>query len=165
MLKALLPLFLSAIALSAQSSPARPAFEKFPVASIYDGEPAAPTLTKDQRMFRTVIRRGARSPVQFAGHYTVPEFGCGTGCSGSYFVDSITGRVFDGFIISDFPMEWREQHPADPQTHIQFMPSSSLVKINGCPNERDCGYYDYVMVEGKGLKLVQKWLLPKEFQE
>jgi len=62
-------------------------------------------------------------------------------------------------------MEWREQHPADPQTHIQFMPSSSLVKINGCPNERDCGYYDYVMVEGKGLKLVQKWLLPKEFQE
>ena len=50
-------------------------------------------------------------------------------------------------------------------TRIQFVPSSRLFKVNGCPNESDCGYYDYVMEDGKGLKLVQKWLLPKEFQD
>ncbi len=44
------------------------------------------------------------------------------------------------------------------------MPVSRLLKINGCPNDTDCGYYDYVMVDGKELKMVRKWLLPKEFQ-
>jgi hypothetical protein len=38
------------------------------------------------------------------------------------------------------------------------------MKVNGCPNERDCGFYDYIMVEGEGLKLIRKRLLPKEFQ-
>jgi hypothetical protein len=28
--------------------------------------------------------------------------------------------------------------------------------------EQNCGFYDYEMVEGKGLKLVRKKLLPKE---
>jgi hypothetical protein len=46
-----------------------------------------------------------------------------------------------------------------------YRPSSRLLKINGCPNERNCGFYDYEMVDGKGLRLIQKRLLPKEFQE
>jgi hypothetical protein len=27
---------------------------------------------------------------------------------------------------------------------------------NACPNEENCGLYDYEMVEGKGLKLIRK---------
>ena len=115
-------------------------------------------------MFRTVIRTGAKSVVQFAGHYTVPRFGCGTSCSNFYIVDSISGKVYDGFLITAFPGTWLERQPDVEPDRIQFVPSSRLLKINGCPNERDCGYYDYVMVDGNGLKLVKKWLLPKEFQ-
>ena len=62
------------------------------------------------------------------------------------------------------PNKWLEKQSGDQPLRIQFIASSRLLKINGCPNEQDCGYYDYVMVDGKGLKLVDKWLLPQEFQ-
>jgi hypothetical protein len=37
-----------------------------------------------------------------------------------------------------------------------------LLKINACPNEENCGLYDYEMIDGKGLKLIRKELLTKE---
>jgi len=55
-----------------------------------------------------------------------------------------------------------EKH--EEQVRIEFHPKSRLIKINGCINEQNCGSYDYVMIEGKGLRLVHKELLPKEFQ-
>jgi hypothetical protein len=158
----LLPLFSTVLA--GQSIPARPSFDHYPVTQIYKGVPAPPKLSKDERVYRTVIREGAKSDVQFAGHYTVPMAGCGAQCNGFYIVDSITGMVYDGFAILELPAQWLEKQPGEQPLRIQFVPSSRLLKINGCPNESDCGYYDYVMEDGKGLKLVQKWLLPKEFQ-
>jgi hypothetical protein len=165
MIRVSLLLLLSSIVVLAQSIPARPSFEDYPAKQIYKGEPAPPKLDQGERMFHTVIRRGAKSEVQFAGHYTVPQFGCGAGCSAFYIVDSITGKVHDGFGIAELPGHWLEKQSGEQPLRIQFIPSSRLLKINGCPNEQDCGYYDYVMVDGKGLELVQKWLLPKEFQD
>jgi hypothetical protein len=158
-------LLLCSTVLTAQSIPARPSFVDYAAKQIYKGAPAAPRLDRDERTFRTVIRSGAKSEVQFAGHYTLPQFGCGAGCSGFYIVDSINGKVYDGFGIADLPGQWLEKQSGDELLRIQFFPSSRLLKINGCPNEHDCGYYDYVMEDGKGLKLIQKWLLPKEFQD
>jgi hypothetical protein len=152
------------IALLGQSIPSRPGFEDYAVKRIFNGTPARPILTNDQRSFRTRIRDGAKSPVEFACHYTLPRFGCGAGCSAFFIVDSITGKVYDGFGIADLPGQWVEKQAGDPPLRIQFTPSSRLLKVNGCPNEHDCGYYDYVMIAGKGLKLVDKWLLPQEFQ-
>jgi hypothetical protein len=164
MIRVLILLLVSSTMLAGQSIPDRPSFDRYAAEHIYEGAPAQPKLNKDQMMFRTVIRKGAKSPVQFASHYTVPQFGCGAGCSSFYIVDSITGRVYDGFGISDLPGTWLEKQSGDPPLRIQFTASSRLLKINGCPNEHDCGFYDYVMVDGKGLKLVNKWLLPQEFQ-
>jgi hypothetical protein len=164
MTRFLLLLLLDTTALYAQLAPARPSFEDYPAKQIYQGAPALPILNKDQRSYRTRIREGAKSPVQFAGHYTLPNFGCGTECSAFFIVDSITGKVYDGFSVADLPGRWIEKQTGDPPFRIQFIASSCLLKINGCPNEHDCGYYDYVMVDGKGLKLVDKWLLPEKFQ-
>src|ERR1700750_2529708 len=102
-------------------------------------------------MFSTVIRRGAKSEVQFAGHYTVPQFGCGTECSAFYIADSISGHVYDGFGIADLPLNWLDKQSGDQLPRIQFVPTSRLLKINGCPNEHDCGYYDYIIEDGRGL--------------
>jgi len=38
------------------------------------------------------------------------------------------------------------------------------MKLDACLNEKDCGLYDYLMVDGKGLRLLRKELLPPEFQ-
>jgi hypothetical protein len=111
-----------------------------------------------------MIRTGAKSPVEFAGHYTVPTWGCGAGCNAFVIVDSITGRVYDGFVVAELPGAWEEKHFGHLPSRMEFHPHSRLMKINGCPNEKNCGFYDYVMVDGEELKLVRKQLLPKEFQ-
>jgi len=143
----------------------RPKFEDYPVKEIYRGAPATPQLSKNQRYFRTRIREGAKSNVEFAGHYTIPRWGCGTGCSAIAIVDSITGQVYDvPFSIVDLPGLWLESHDSTSYNRIEFHPNSQLMKIDACPNEKDCGFYDYIMVDGKGLKLIRKELLPKKFQ-
>jgi hypothetical protein len=152
------------IDLVAQIPSSRPAFNDYPVKEIYRGTPVLPKLSNEQRIFRTVIRTGAKSPVEFAGHYTLPRFGCGTSCNGFYIVDSITGKVYDGFGVVELPGRWQEKQSGDPPERMEFRPNSRLLRINGCPNETNCGFYDYVLVDGEGLKLIKKQLLPKEFQ-
>jgi hypothetical protein len=150
--------------LRAQTSAPPAAFEDYPVKQIYRGVPMPPKLSKNQRTYRTVIRFGAKSTVEFAGHYTFPRYGCGSGCSAFYIEDSVNGRVYDGFNVQDLPGTWLEKQNGDPSKRLEYRQDSRLLRINGCPNEMNCGYYDYVMVDGKGLKLVRKQLLPKEFQ-
>jgi len=149
--------------LPSQTERARPQFSDYSVKEIYRGQPARPIITKDFREIRTTIRRGAKSDVEFAGHYTVPRWGCGTGCNGFVIVDSISGRVYEGFGVAELHFKWLEEHGGEME-RVEFHPNSRLLKINGCPNEADCGLYDYVMVDGKGLEVIRKELLPKEFQ-
>jgi len=68
----------------------RPRFGDYPVKHIYKGEAARPIITKGWRGFRTAIRRGTDSDVEFAGHYTLPRWGCGTSCGEFVIVDSIS---------------------------------------------------------------------------
>jgi hypothetical protein len=70
-------------------------FAKYP-ARHYNGKLANPRLiTPTQREFRTVIRRGAVKGPNFAGHYTVAEWGCGSNCVVYAVIDAITGAVYD----------------------------------------------------------------------
>ena len=142
----------------------RPKFTDFPVKNVYRGEPARPIITKEFRSYRTMIRNGADTEVEFAGHYTVPRWGCGTDCNGFVIVDSISGRIYAGFGVAGLPFKWLEKHGGEEMPRMEFHPDSRLLKINACPNEQNCGLYDYVMVERKGLELLRKELLPDEFQ-
>ncbi len=144
--------------------PPRPRFSDYPVKHIYTGKPVAPLITKDFQMFRTRIRWGARSKVEFAGQYTIPRWGCGTECNIFVIVDSKTGQVFNGGGIAELPFNWIHDYGEESMMRMEFYPDSRLLKINACPNEQNCGLYDYVMVEGKGLKLLREELLPKEYQ-
>lgn len=166
-MRKILSVFLACNAiLSADQARKHPQFSDFPVKEIYRGNPAVPRLvTQSQRMFRTKIRLGAKANVEFAGHYTVPRWGCGTGCNGFVIVDSITGTVYEvPFSVVELPGSWEESHDAGVHERMEFHPDSRLMKFDMCPNEHDCGFYDYLMVDGKGLKLVRKELLPKQYQ-
>jgi hypothetical protein len=144
------------------SGPPRPRFRDYRVKNIYRGEPATPMITKEFRGARTRIREGAKSQVEFAGHYTIPRWGCGTDCNGFVIVDSISGRVFDGLGIAGLALPWLQQYGGDDAIpRMEFYPNSRLLKINACPNEKDCGFYDYEMIEGKGLKLLRVGPLPE----
>ena len=147
----------------AQKAIDRPQFSDYPSRQIYQGKPAAPILSKDQRWYRTVIREGAKSKVQFAGHYTIPVFGCGAGCAGFYIVDSISGKVYDGFTVAD-SLAWIMKPGNENTRRVEFYPNSRLFRVTGCPGETNCGFYDYEMVDGAGLKLIRKKLFPAEVQ-
>lgn len=70
-------------------------FAKYP-AGPYKRKPAIPRLiTPTQHEFRTVIRHGAKKGPNFAGHYTVVEWGCGSNCVVYAVIDAITGAVYD----------------------------------------------------------------------
>jgi len=141
----------------------RPSFADYPVKEIYQAEPAPAIITKEYRMMRTRIREGARSEVQFAGHYTVPGWGCGTFCIGFVIVDSKTGKIYGGGGANGLPDTWLDQQEGDVEL-LEYHPNSRLLRINGCLGEQNCDLYDYLMVEGKGLKLIRRQLLPPEFQ-
>jgi hypothetical protein len=148
-----------------QEGPPRPRFRDYRVRNIYHGEPARPIITKGFREVRTRIRQGAKSDVEFAGHYTIPRWGCGTECNGFVIVDSISGKVYDGFGVAGLPFAWVEEHGGDEVIpRMEFYPNSRLLKINACPNEENCGLYDYEMIDGKGLKLLRVNRLQKESQ-
>jgi hypothetical protein len=147
------------------AGPPRPRFRDYRVKNIYHGEPATPTITKEFRSFRTRIRQGAKFGVEFAGHYTIPRWGCGTECNGFVVVDSISGRVYDGLGVAGLPFPWVQEFGGDDALpRMEFYPNSRLLKINACPNEQDCGFYDYEMIDGKGLKLLRVELLPEASQ-
>ncbi|HEX8354950.1 MAG TPA: hypothetical protein VF611_18730, partial [Pyrinomonadaceae bacterium] len=78
-----------------RAEPATPRFEDYPARAVYKG-PAAPVRldSRKARMFRTRLREDSRSGPNFAGHYTVVVWGCGTGCAQMGVVDAKTGRVY-----------------------------------------------------------------------
>lgn len=89
----LLLLFLSPFAAWA----AELGFSDFPVGSVYSGKPAKPDFLKRDKgfaAFKTRILNGMNAGPNFAGEYSVIQFGCGTGCSTAIVASNRTGEVF-----------------------------------------------------------------------
>lgn len=106
-------LFVCLQAVSAQTNRTPlPKFEDFPVPDVFDDTPHPPILiTPEQRLFRTRIREGVakgwgvwvdgewakeqnRPGPNFAGHYIIIVWGCGSGCIRMAMTDAETGTVF-----------------------------------------------------------------------
>jgi hypothetical protein len=84
---------------------------------------------KNARMFRTNLRNAAKEGVNFAGHYILTTWGCGTNCSQSAIIDARNGRVFfpgelegAGFGFCELPDD------AEP---IVYQANSRLLILNG----------------------------------
>lgn len=114
-------------------------FQNFPVNETFSGKPAAPILrTRNQRTFRTVIREAAAKGPNFAGHYTIAQWGCGGGCVSMAVIDAKSGRVTDGpFKIMTV------QGSSDGREPLDFRIDSRLLIARGCPEEKNCASYFY----------------------
>lgn len=117
---------------------------------------------KNASMFRTNLRNAAKEGVNFAGHYILTTWGCGTNCSQSAIIDARNGRVFfptqlegAGFGFCDFP---------DDTEPFIYKVNSRLFVLNGFKGgdlEREnsrCGVYylEWTGANFKQVKFVQK---------
>lgn len=108
-----------------------PAFEDFPVAAAFTGEPAEVNLEShpDARTFRTALTRDAEAGAldkRFAGHYRIVVIGCGTSCKSVWAVDLVDGSLRNLFTAS---------------TGVGFRPDSRLII------ENDPTYYEGLLDE------------------
>lgn len=73
-----------------------PRFEDYRVSEKFKGKPAPVNLRSAHgaSMFKTKLREGAKKGPNFAGHYTVVTWGCGSDCRMVAIVDAKTGRVY-----------------------------------------------------------------------
>jgi hypothetical protein len=130
-----------------------PTFADYPATGKLKGKPARARIrTKDARMYRTAITEGAKEGPNFAGHYTIVQWGCGTACLGFAIVDANTGRVtMSPFYVGmgyDLGDELRERDL------IEYKLDSRLLIVTGTRDDRGQGQYFYAW-DGKRLKLVR----------
>lgn len=98
-----------------------PQFEDFPVGTVYTGPRAPVNLgsNPEAHTYRTRLTEGAKAPVNFAGHYIVVGWGCGTQCGAYMLIDAKNGKVFDG--------------PAGSDPGVSFRANSSLFVVEADP--------------------------------
>src|SRR5687767_1925885 len=102
---------------------ATPRFEDYSV-PVYKGK-RAPVNLKSARgagTFRTRLREGAAQGVNFAGHYTLVAWGCGTGCLSGGIIDAKTGTVYFPKELGGFGVWYFSDSPNDEA--LQFKPQS-----------------------------------------
>ena len=87
-------------------------FDKYKVDKVYKGQLASPNFSTDPeaRYYITSIKEGCKEKgVDFAGHYTIVQWGCGTICSKMAIVDRISGQI----IYSQIPFDATDGHSGD----------------------------------------------------
>lgn len=113
---------------------------------------------RDANRFRTNLRNAAKEGVNFAGHYILTTWGCGTNCSQSAIIDARNGRVFfpdqlegAGFGFCELP---------DETEPIVYHADSRLLVLNGfkggdlSQENAPCGIY-YLEWTGRNFKQVR----------
>ena len=143
------------------AQPAIPVFTQYPAPGAkFTGTPAKPVLkTAYQRTFRTMIRESAAEGPNFAGHYTVAEWGCGAGCVSVVLVDAATGTIYSGpFRNLGWEMRKYENRLASNDEKfepLEYRLDSRLLVARGCPEEANCASYFWEWT-GSQFKLIQK---------
>jgi hypothetical protein len=86
---------ISCISVPAQDLSNAPKSADYPARNTYRGK-LAPVIfdSRRARLYRTVLREGAKKGPNFAGHYTLVAWGCGLGAFSMAVIDAKTGRVY-----------------------------------------------------------------------
>lgn len=139
---------------------AAPEFGSYPAGEIFKGKPVAPKLklARHQR-FRTRIVEGAAKGPNFAGRYTIAEWGCGASCAAFVIVDAKTGAVYSPpfeALSYGFPYRYTDERGGIEELGpLSFRLDSNLLIVRGCPEEKDCATYYYEW-QGAKLRLIDK---------
>jgi hypothetical protein len=124
-----------------------PSFSAFKVPE-YKKKPApAKILTRFDRQFRAAIREGARKGPNFAGHFTIVSWGCGTGCNSFVIVDAASGQIYWTAPFSTIGMPYEGAKSGREYGGLDYKADSRLLVADGCPEDDNdkCGthYYEW----------------------
>jgi hypothetical protein len=119
-----------------------PRFEDFPAAGNFRGKPAAVDFTGNAaaREYRTAIRDGAAKGPNFARHYTIVGWGCGSACQGWALVNAAGGNVHLDKTMRAVDASSVGDNPAEPGVNadydvLRFRRDSTLLIVLGAPGE------------------------------
>jgi len=105
-------------------APLQKKFAEFAVTEKFTGKPSPVVLSRpEHRMFRTMLRNGAKEGPNFAGHFTVVQWGCGTNCLSGAIVDAKTGEVYQ------LPALGKERADYFESEWLHFRPDSRLMIV------------------------------------
>jgi hypothetical protein len=120
-----------------------PTFEAFPVREQFQGPVATLRLTTRQdREFRTALKRATRQKPNFAGHYILTTVGCGAACVMTAVIDAKTGKVqWLPFTLCCWD--------ADIQEPVEYRIDSDLIILHGQKNEQYPGTWSVRFTNGR----------------
>ena len=138
-----------------------PRFDQYPAKVEQIRHPAKVKLDSHMaRRYRTVLRRGAAEGPNFAGHYAVVGWGCGTSCVQFAVVDLKSGKVT---FPADFAIVTQEHFEADgfdkagagDFNALRFKIDSELLIVIGALDEGEKGEGAfYYLLQGGKLKRI-----------
>jgi hypothetical protein len=113
-----------------------PAFLDYPIGENFQGLPAPVDLASHPlaSQFRTMLRNAAAAGPNFAGHYVLASWGCGSGCLQFAIVDARNGNVFFPPAIRHVMMT-HVMEPEDASKRPRFRRDSALLIVVGATNE------------------------------
>jgi hypothetical protein len=135
-----------------------PRFEMYPVEQEVAGKRAAKLVlsSKLARQYKTVITAEAKREPDFAGHFRVATWGCGTDCRGFAIVDQHTGVVYT------LPgVDYVAGVMGNGDDRLSYRLDSRLFIITGSKNDEEEGKF-YYLWSGKSLSLLHKGEVPRE---
>ena len=88
---------------------------------------------RDALSFRTRLSRGLREGVNFAGHYVLVGWGCGTGCISGAIIDGRSGNVFWPEQFNALAVGYSDGGYADKP--VEYKKNSRLLIIRGIPGQ------------------------------
>ena len=136
-----------AVVSSAQAANKPPGFQDFPETNIFKCQPAPVDLksSPEARMFRTQLRTQAASGPDFAGHFKIASWGCGSGCESFAIVDSKSGKVYFPPILSYVSWDgW-----AGEDVGLKYHLNSRLLILHGSRGEEPTTGIFYYLWEKK----------------
>jgi hypothetical protein len=133
-----------------------PQFKDYPVTTVYRGKNAPLVLNRDTRTFKTRLREALKGKPNFAGHYIVTGWGCGTGCQLGAVIDARSGRVYW------FPFATGQNYEVDADFRpVEFRLNSRLIIFSGFRGDQENGeagarFYKFENGRFKFLKFIKR---------
>jgi hypothetical protein len=138
------------------ASETTPQFQDFASENVIINKSVAPDLSTGRaRQYKTRLRQAIKLPANFAGHYRLVIWGCGTSCATGAVLDKSDGRV----IFLPFTICCSEDYSDDFQP-IAYRQDSRLIVFSGLIDEAGVNGAHYYLFDGRKFGLLKTIAAP-----